>query len=66
MLARTIALYPAKRPSTRVRASPREDAMFKRGKAAGAGAGRPAKIGALASLGGLLGGLLFRRKRNPN
>jgi hypothetical protein len=38
--------------------------MFKRGKAAGAG--RPAKIGALASLGGLLGGLLFWRKRKPN
>jgi hypothetical protein len=37
--------------------------MFKR-KAAGAGAWRPAKIGSLvAALGGLLGGLVFWRKR---
>jgi hypothetical protein len=41
--------------------------MFKRGKGAGAAAGRPAKIGTLAAgLGGLLGGLLFWRKRKAN
>jgi hypothetical protein len=44
-----------------------EEAMFKRGKDAGAAAGRPAKIGTLAAgLGGLLGGLLFWRKRKAN
>jgi LPXTG-motif cell wall-anchored protein len=39
--------------------------MFKRAKKAGGGpAGQPAKIGAAAAgVGGLLGGLLFWRKR---
>jgi hypothetical protein len=41
--------------------------MFKRRKAASAAAGRPARIGSLvAGLGGLLGGLLFWRKRKAS
>jgi hypothetical protein len=41
--------------------------VFKRGKDAGAAAAGPAKIGTLAAaLGGLLGGLLFWRKRKAN
>jgi LPXTG-motif cell wall-anchored protein len=41
--------------------------VFKRGKNAGASPGWPAKIGTLAAgIGGLLGGLLFWRKRKTN
>jgi hypothetical protein len=57
-------LYPSKRSFLQV---PLEDAMFKRRKDAGSRAGRSAKIGSLvAGLGGVLGGLLFWRKRKAS
>ena len=40
--------------------------MLKRDKKAGGAAAWPARIGTLTALGGLLGGLLFWRKRKTN